>query len=663
MKRPRTGSIGARISLGLATALIAWLLHFGVLGRSLDAKGLDLLFILRGPHAIPDDAVIVAIDELSFAELGLQWPWPRTLHARLVDRLRTAGARVIAFDVIFAEPSKPDEDAALAGAVERAGNVVLASDLRIVETPTIRQTIRVMPLPILARVAARLGNVNLVQEQDGVIRRAKLAIHDVPAFAGAVVSLAGWPGPVTDTAFLINYVGPWPAFRTVSYAAALDAMATPDAMFRDKVVFVGRAVGPAGRPVDDAHYTPYFWWNRRLTPGVEIHASIVDTVLRHREIGRVNDGLRFAWAAGWGVLAALSIGRASPATGVFIALLLGTAQAGVALAVLSFANVWVPWVTSGLATGVVYGATLMIRWRSAEREKAFVRDAFQHYVHPTVVEAILERPDRLRLGGERVEATVLFSDLEGFTTLAEGLTPEELIAFLNRYLSAMSDVILEHRGMLNQTTGDGILAVWSVPIRNADHAIDACRAALAMQERLVTSSAELSLAGRRPLRMRIGIHTGHVVVGNVGSPQQFRYGLVGDAVNLAARLEGINKLYGTGLVVSEDTAQQLRDAFVLRELDLIRVVGRVQPARIYECLGPRDTRRTERHRGLAVFAAGLDAYRRRDWDTALDLMERACVAMPGDGPSLEYVTRIRRYLLESPPEDWDGVYAAQTKQG
>jgi adenylate cyclase len=217
--------------------------------------------------------------------------------------------------------------------------------------------------------------------------------------------------------------------------------------------------------------------------------------------------------------------------------------------------------------------------------------------------------------------------------------------------------------MLNQTMGDGILALWGVPLPNAEHPLDACRAALAMQARLAAFNREGEAAGRPALKMRIGIQTGEIVVGNIGSAERFSYGTVGDNVNLASRLEGVNKLYGTGIVLGEDTAARVRDTVALRELDLVRVVGRQEPIRVYECLGLRGAVPAEREPALGAFAAGLGAYRDRDWKGALAHFEQALAQAPEDGPSRLYVDRAREFLSEPPPEAWDGVYTARTKEG
>lgn len=658
-------ALGSPLVFSAVLAAAAWLLGLGPAGRALEQKGLDLLFLLRGSLAPPSDLVIVAIDEPSFAELGLQWPWPRSLHARLVDRLRAAGATAIVLDILFAEPSTPAEDAALAAALARAGNVVLASDLQVGETPAARQTRLVLPLPDLARVAAGVGVAALQPDGDAVIRRAALDLGGVPTLAGAAARVARRP-EATAAPFLVNHLGPTPAVPTVSFADALAPDGVPDAAFAGKIVLVGRAVGPsyeAGRLAPDGHLTPYFWAGRRLAPGVELHATILDTVLRDRAIRRLAPAVALAWTLAWSLSATALAGRLSPWAGLGMSTGLAAAQGGLALAVFAAARLWIAWLMPVAAILGGYGTTLVIRWRRSERERAFVRRAFQHYVHPAVVQEILADPRKLRLGGDLVEATVLFSDLEGFTRISERLSPRELVALLNEFLSAMTEVIVAHRGMLNRTIGDAILALWGVPVPHPEHALAACRAALAMQRRLTELNHGWAASGRPVLRMRIGIQTGEIVVGNVGSAARFDYTAYGDNVNLASRLESINKLYGTSLVIGEATARRVAGALELRELDRLRVVGRSQPVTIYECVAEHGTLGGEQAALLETFRLGRAAYSARDWAGALRHFEQATALVPRDGPSRLYAERARRFLVDPPAEDWDGVATAASKEG
>jgi adenylate cyclase len=649
--------------LGLALGLVAWIVHLGPAGGALEQRGLDLLFALRGPLPAPDDLVIVAIDEVSFAELGLQWPWPRSLHGRLVARLAAAGARTIAFDVIFDTPSTPAEDDAFEDALAAAGTVVLAADLRVVETETIQQMLRIRPLPRFEAAAAGVGVVSVRREADGVVRVARSVIGEQPSFAWLVAQGGDGGTASPPPPFLINWVGPHPAIRTVSYSRALAPGVLPDATFRDKTVLIGRAAGAAGRPTDDTHFTPYFMTSRMATPGVEIHATIVDTLRRSGPVVPMPQPAALAWTLAWCAGAGSLIGVLGIWKGLGAAGALIVVQGAAALALFSGPQLWLPWVAPTTGIGAIYVSTVALGWRRAEREKAFVRRAFQHYVHPEVVKDILEDPARLRLGGQTVQATVLFADLEGFTRISESLTAEQLIALLNEYLSAMGEVIVAHHGMMNQTLGDGILALWGVPLPNPTHAADACRAALAMQERLTALNEEWQPLGRRPARMRVGIQTGELVAGNVGSRERFNYTCIGDNVNTSARLEGVNKLYGTRICIGEETRRQAGDAIEVRELDLIRVVGRTQPVKIYQCLAEGGRLPAERRALVERFERGLAAYREGRFADALDAFRSAAALDPADGPSRLYIERTERLLVEGAPADWDGVYTAASKEG
>ncbi|MBI3456578.1 MAG: CHASE2 domain-containing protein [Candidatus Rokubacteria bacterium] len=660
--RPRA-SARARLALALACTLGAWVIQFGPAGQTIERKGLDLLFLLRGVLPGPDDLVVVSIDEPSFAELGAQWPWPRTLHARLTDRLRALGARVIAFDILFSEPSVPAEDRALAAAIERAGNVILASDLQVVETAAFRQVLPLRPLPELERHAAGVGLVALVPDRDAVIRALPAPSAAGLPFAHVVARAAGWRGSGISEPLLINYLGPPPAVRTVSYVQALLPDRLPAGALRGKVVLVGRAHGPhpePQRPLPDAYVTPFFWSGRHFTPGVEVHATIVDTLLRDRGIRAVHPLAVLGWAVAGSLAAAALLARLAWWAGLAALGGLVAVQAGLALGLFAGARLWLPWVLPALGLGGVYGGTLVVRWRQSEREKAFVQRAFQHYVHPVVVRQILEDPSRLRLGGDLIEATVLFSDLQGFTKISEGLRADALVALLNEYLSAMAEEILRHRGMLNRTIGDAILALWGVPLPDTAHAVGACRAALGMHRRLAELNRAWAAAGRPVLRMRIGVYTGPMVVGNVGTADRFDYTALGDTVNLASRLEAINKLYGTGIVVGEETVRQVGDGLEFRELDRIRVVGRSQPVQIYECLGEPSARESAL---LEAFRLGLAAYAARDFKRAGEYFQRALAQAPEDGPSQLYLERVQRFRVEPPPADWDGVATMTSKEG
>ena len=316
-----------------------------------------------------------------------------------------------------------------------------------------------------------------------------------------------------------------------------------------------------------------------------------------------------------------------------------------------------------------YMVTTGWQFFSAARDKAQVRDAFQRYLSPDMVEQIADNPDNLKLGGEVRNITILFSDIRGFTAMSEKMDPEELTNLLNRFLTPMTDELLDRQATIDKYIGDAIMAFWNAPIDVSDHQEQAARATLAMLQRLHTVNRQLGFdgrsPGRQPLRMGVGLNTGDCCVGNMGSDQRFAYSCLGDAVNLASRLEGMTKQYAVDIIVGEDTAAALPE-FGTLELDLIRVVGRTEPARIYALLGDETLAANEQFAVFrSNFTAGLDAYRTQDWDLARANLAAAAKTAPGplhmEGLIDVFLKRIDAFMIAPPPPDWDGVFEAKKK--
>ncbi|MBI4345488.1 MAG: adenylate/guanylate cyclase domain-containing protein, partial [Elusimicrobia bacterium] len=291
------------------------------------------------------------------------------------------------------------------------------------------------------------------------------------------------------------------------------------------------------------------------------------------------------------------------------------------------------------------------------RERRYIKRAFGLYLSPEVVDRIADDPKSLKLAGERREISLFFSDIEGFTTLSETLEPERLAAVMNEYLTAMTDIILESGGTLDKYIGDAIMAFWNAPLDCSDHAVRACRAALLNQEKMAELRLRFKAQGLPPLRVRIGLNTGLASVGNMGSTKRFSYTAMGDEVNLASRLEGVNKQYGTFILLSENTRRLAADAIETRELDFIKVKGKNKPMRVYELLGLKGSVDSERLARARGFEEGLAAYRARRFDEA----ERVWRGLEGDEPAGFFLERIERLRAEPPAADWDGSYALKEK--
>jgi adenylate cyclase len=451
---------------------------------------------------------------------------------------------------------------------------------------------------------------------------------------------------------LVNYHGPARTYPYVSFAnAALQKF--PPGTFKDKIVLVGASATGIG----DLRATPFGGID---FPGTEIHANVIDNILNQQFI--VNRGLQALTDVGFIFLFGIPLG-------------------------IWLAMVQPRWMILGLAfifpfAGIVYWAFLHGWWLNfivpavfvlipnvslvalyrvliEEQEKRKVRGAFQQYVSPEVIRRLLSDPERVK--PRKTEVTVLFSDIRGFTTISETLDAQTLAGLLNGYLTEMTRIIFRHQGTLDKYIGDAVMAIWGAPFDEPDHAQRCCLSAVSMLARLAELQTQWRAQGSPVLEIGIGINTGIASVGNMGSSLRYGYTAMGDAVNLAARLEGLNKEYGTQILISEFTRRALRDdQFIFREIDFIRVKGKLQPATIYEILGPR-AKENSGEELVALFSAAREAYKHRDWRTARACWDAILERWPDDGPSRVFLARCEEYIAEEPPVAWDGVYAMKHK--
>jgi adenylate cyclase len=309
-----------------------------------------------------------------------------------------------------------------------------------------------------------------------------------------------------------------------------------------------------------------------------------------------------------------------------------------------------------------FGGVMMYRIVFEQRQQRALRGALSQYLSPDVMHEVAANPEAVRLGGEKREMTVLFSDLRGFTSYSESIDPEELVHLLNQYLTEMTDVIFHHRGTVDKYMGDAIMAFWGAPRPQPDHAAQACSTALNMMHELRKLNARWIEEGRAPLDIGVGINTGPMTVGNMGSEKRLDYTVMGDSVNLASRLEGLNKEYGTNIIISENTLQAVgRDAYVTRFLDLVVVKGRSEPVIVYEVMGLPGDIQGDQAKALAAYEAAHEAYRGRDWLAAAARFQEALQLMPNDGPAALYLERCEALMADPPPADWDGVYVMTHK--
>ena len=454
---------------------------------------------------------------------------------------------------------------------------------------------------------------------------------------------------------LINFAGPMQTYPYVSFSDVANAE-TPEGMFRDKIVLVGATAVAIG----DIRPTPF---EKGFYPGVEIHANVLDNILHDNFLKRgfneeMTDLLVLLFC---GMVMGLLFVVTRPV--VSAGLYIGALAAVLGFVYYNFADQgrWLWLVLPVTTLSFNYLGIASYRVLFEEKEKRKVRGAFGQYVAPGFINQILKEPGRLQLGGEEAELTIMFSDIRGFTSISEKLTPTELTELLNEYLTAMTEIVFTTRGTLDKYIGDAVMAFWGRPFLDLhNHAELACRAALQMSDKLRELNRGWEERGRPPMKIGIGLNTGPVMVGNMGSARRFNYTVMGDHVNLGSRLEGLTKEYGTQIILSEFTHAQVKGRFVERELDLIRVKGKNKPVAIYQLLGPASEQ--ERYQDLLTdFSQALTVYKQGNWDAAHQMFEAIAEKHPSDGPTQLFLERCRHFRREAPEGVWEGVYTMTTK--
>ncbi len=447
--------------------------------------------------------------------------------------------------------------------------------------------------------------------------------------------------------FRINFRGPAKTFPYYSFVDVVEGR-VPLETFRHKIVLVGAsAVG-----IYDIRVTPF----SSIFPGVEVHANLMDNILR-RDFLWAPSGLLNP-AASVVIIMALIMCWLQPRVRAWYALflLINAIILYIFLDYYLFSRyqIYLQMLYPLSCLITVYVVVAFMRFIAEEKERLRIKAAFQNYVAPEVVNTMLQHPEMLHLGGEKREMTVLFSDIRDFTTLAEQLEPEVLVGLLHSYLNPMTETVFKNHGTMDKYIGDAIMAIYGAPLVISDHANRACETALEMIGTLMHLWEDWRTQGLPELRIGIGINSGMMTVGNMGSKRLFEYTVIGDNVNLASRLEGLNKYYGTAILISEATQQRLQNSFILREVDRVRVKGKKAPVRIFELRGHGQPQGKEAEL-LQTFEAGLEAFRQQHWQAAEKYFSECLQLSPNDGPAKLFLERTQAMALQPPPPDWDGT--------
>jgi len=736
----------ARWIVGVTVVMCLLLIWRPTFCEFLELKLYDLKFRFRGPMASGRQVAIVAIDDDSLKAVG-RWPWSRENMARLLSRLKQAGPRVIALDIIFAEKeqtasyqalknlsdnlarrgvspeilkilevekNRADVDRLLAKVLRQepptilgfffrslggknresgeAEKLVGASFLRA-STYNVVRLLDTKPsqvqligaagvernLPEITEAGAGDGYFNMIPDPDGTVRwfpmtvlyggeffapMSLVTLSHAQARAPMALTLSRWgvdevrlgPRSVPVDRYgrmLINYLGPEGIIPTYSAAGLMNGTLPAEAL-KDKIVIVGAtAVG-----IYDLRVTPF----SGTFPGVEVQATIMDNLLRGNFIRTPPLGLiiMLLILIALAVMLGVVLPRFSAAWAFIITLIIIEAYVGLNYLLFTRQGLQLElFYPLGLIVLIYLGVTMQ-RFLAEERERERIRKTFESYVAPTVVQEMLKHPEQLRLGGERRDITLLFTDIRGFTTMSENLDPEALVKLLHDFLNPMSNIIINQGGTIDKYMGDAIMALFGAPLMQTDHPRLACRAALEMVASLTALNQTWAEQGRPPLKVGVGVNTGPVAVGNMGSDRLFDYTAIGDNVNLASRLEGLNKYYGTSILISDTTAKAVENGFILRDVDLVRVKGKAQGVRIYELLGEGEPD-PELARFLELHHRGLALYREKHFHESLPVFAQALELHPGDETCRRYLTLAQKHHETPPAQDWEAVTIMEGK--
>jgi adenylate cyclase len=652
-----------------------------------------------------EDIVIVAIDETTFLEANKTInkvdltdfkSWQRSFYADVIQKINQSNAKTIGVDILFIDKSHGlnqnalddilqnddlgtlksyysllahPQDIILAETIAKTTNVILGASSKMpinennwnqIPLPSIE-----VPLTIIDEANQNpAGLLSLDMDEDGVIRRVPLYIETKegyvqPSFGLAIAQIATDDGidiekvPLEDGFMRINYFGEPYSFKTISFSSVFSDSYNPED-FENKIVLIGVTT----ELIPDHHLTPTNV--NAPTPGVEIHANIIQTLIDGKFLANQTASGQILMIAGISAALAIALNFLGIWVGILLAIAALAAYTGAAH--ISYRNGYIiNMVYPYIAIILTYFGSIIYKYFAELKRKAYIKHAFGRYLSPTVMETVLDNPRLLHPGGTKHNVTVFFSDIAGFTSISEILPTKDLLQLINEYLSTMTNIVLKHEGTLDKYVGDAIMAYFGAPLDQPDHEKRACEVALEMRAALPALQAKWKYEGKPYVDFRVGINTGEVIIGNVGSEERFDYTIMGDEVNLGSRLEGANKNYGTHIMISESTKMRVENDYVVRKLDYIRVKGKSEPIRVYELVGRKGQVSEIGMKLVNIYKKGIDLYVNRKFKEAYDAFKQALEIYPEDNPSKLYLQRCDVLMNFPPPPEWDAVFTMKTK--
>ncbi len=652
------------LATALATAFVGWMAWQFQANEWLTRTSYDLLFLFL-PLKTPHEVVIVYQDERSYDLLQQKRfaRWDRRWHAKLIDTLRAEQARGVVFDILFDDPSDDAaEDSEFARALAVHGKTILAGSLEIDQTSGTPFKQYQLPFDHLRTNAWGWGLGTVDCDDDNTVRMIFGAMDEHPGLPWKTLELmqATPPGIRPDLfSGWMRYYGPSGTLPKVSYADAVLPEGTPPGFFRDKIVFVGaRLQTGAYRDTRDYFRHPMNLGSGEFIPGVEVHATAFLNLLHKEWLRKIPDTWEVVLLLMAGVAAGYLLVLFRPWAALAMSVGFALALGGTVVALLWSAHAWFSWlVTLLVQLPVALSGSVLFHFMRLHTEKLLLKDSLSQHLDPARVQQLLRNPDLRKRGGDHVTISIMFSDIAHFSKISGRMHTEDLIKLLNQYFETSLNIVHEQQGTVIKLLGDSIFAIWNAPVDQSDHPQKACATALQLRDALASFNTS---QGRLPLRTRIGLHTGLAFVGNVGSSVRFDYTAIGESVNLASRLEGLNKYLGTDILASRDIQKSVEGRVVSRMVGYFRLQGFDRVVEVHELIGGLDQAEATRS-WRESFAEALHQFHCRNFTAAEAGFRRTLELRPDDQPSQYYLRQIEHYRKHPPHEDWAGEIELQEK--
>ena len=677
------------------TILFYWVFHQTGL-RDIEYKTIDLRFRTFADASLADSSVVmVAIDDTSleeFSQNGISWPWPRDFYALALDYL--SGSKAVVFDLLFYEPDLDRSesvavytDSLFAEAISKNKNVILAGkltndtkkvsslvssfDVNIPNSIKKKQTYPSALLPIekFLQATNSLGIINITPDSDGVVRRIpyfyqlkktilpqmgvsiasrnnqNFSIKNLPSKNEHFIDWYGNGGPEKTFPYL-----PFVSIIQSSIAESTNDLPVIDrSFFQDKIVIIGSIASG----VEDNIATPM----SSIYPGMELWATIYSNLIKNHQVVTWQNWVYVLLVFLFLLIAYRLFGIQNIFSKQLLFLLFIVSYTLLSLFLWNWKRIYLPLVFPILTFLFSFVFLIIMSYFSEGKAKRQIQKVFSRYLHPDVISELMLEPEAVKLGGKELQATILFTDIANFTTFSEGKNAPELIHILNSYFSDLTNFVLQHQGLLDKYTGDGIMAIFGAPLTREDNALSACKAALA-HKTFAKNLPPDNITSFLHQNTRIGINSGKIVAGNLGSHLRMDYTAIGDDVNLAARLEGVNKLYKTKIMISKQTYEMIKSTIICRELDTVTVKGKSEPTILFEVIAEKS--KIDSYGWVKTFNLAMSKYKQKNWVEAKRLWEQVIELNPDDFPTKLFLSRCAKLIKENPP-DWNCIINLTSK--